>query len=333
MGKHSKNNNDRAFFSNAERKAAAAGRAASAFTGQNDFREWGWGTETRTLDSDSMKDLDACSLSLQPCVEPIVTPNGVLFDKGVVIEYILTRRREIEKETKAWEAQQAGDANDAAATAAAAQEARISEFIAQQEGLSQADLRARSGVGGGSSSGGGAASASGSSFVTANAVGRTLVQDNGVHAADTSFWATHNTPAAQQKLDKPDSVVRCPVTNEPLRLKAMTAVIFTPAEEGMSAADLVGKAAKERYVCPLSKKALTNANPATVLKPSGMVVSTACVKDFIRKDMRDPFTDPPAKLKEKDLIPLRVEGTGFAARTSEEKLKVSKNDTGGGGGW
>ena len=65
MGKHSKNNNDRAFFSNAERKAAAAGRAASAFTGQNDFREWGWGTETRTLDSDSMKDLDACSLSLQ----------------------------------------------------------------------------------------------------------------------------------------------------------------------------------------------------------------------------------------------------------------------------
>ena len=51
MGKHSKNNNDRAFFSNAERKAAAAGRAASAFTGQNDFREWGWGTETRTLDS------------------------------------------------------------------------------------------------------------------------------------------------------------------------------------------------------------------------------------------------------------------------------------------
>ena len=74
MGKHSKNNNDRPFFSNAERKAAAQGRAASAFTGANDFREWGWGTETRTLDSDSMKDLDACSLSLQPCAEPYPRP-------------------------------------------------------------------------------------------------------------------------------------------------------------------------------------------------------------------------------------------------------------------
>ena len=53
MGKHSKNNNDRAFFSNAERKAASSGRAASSFVGANDFREWGWGTETRTLVSSS----------------------------------------------------------------------------------------------------------------------------------------------------------------------------------------------------------------------------------------------------------------------------------------
>lgn len=39
--------------------------------------------------------------------------------------------------------------------------------------------------------------------------------------------------------------------------------------------------------------------------------------------MLDPFTDPPTKLKEKDLIPLRVEGTGFAAKTDEKHLKVT----------
>ena len=318
MGKHSKNNNDRPFFSNAERKAASSGRAASAFVGQNDFREWGWGTQTSTLDSTSMKDLDACSLSLQPCAEPVVTPSGVLFDKGAVIEYILTRKREIERETKAWEAQQAGETSSAAAAAAAAQESRISEFVAQQEGLSQADLRARGGN---------------KPVVTAASMGRTLVADTGVHAADTSFWVATNTPGAKERVDKPDGVVRCPVTNEPLRLKAMIPVKFTTAEEGDTAADLVGKAAKERYVCPLSKKALTNANPATVLRPSGRVVSTQCVKDFIRKDMIDPFTDPPTKLKEKDLIALRVEGTGFAARTDVKALKVQKAEGGGGGGW
>ena len=77
MGKHSKNNNDRAFFSNAERRAAAFGRHSSAMlsghnTGAN-FKEAGWGTDARQLDSDSMKEIDACSLSLQPCADPVVT--------------------------------------------------------------------------------------------------------------------------------------------------------------------------------------------------------------------------------------------------------------------
>ena len=67
-----------------------------------------------------------------------------------------------------------------------------------------------------------------------------------MHAADTSFWVATNTPDAAVRREKPDSVVRCPVTNEPLRLKTMTAVIFTPAEEGLSATELVAKAAKER---------------------------------------------------------------------------------------
>ena len=98
MPKHSKNNNDRAFFSHAERRAAATGRHASSMlcghnTGAN-FREWGWGTEGRTLDSDSMKDLDACSLSLTACEQPMITPNGVVYDKVVVEAYRGKKRSE-----------------------------------------------------------------------------------------------------------------------------------------------------------------------------------------------------------------------------------------------
>ena len=47
-------------------------------------------------------------------------------------------------------------------------------------------------------------------------------------------------------------------------------------------------------MCPLSKRPLSNVHPAAVLRPSGMVVSTQCVKDCIKKDMIDPFTEPPA---------------------------------------
>ena len=52
--------------------------------------------------------------------------------RQVAIQYILSRKKEIVRETAAWEAQQAGDASTAAAAASAAHESRIAEFVAQQ---------------------------------------------------------------------------------------------------------------------------------------------------------------------------------------------------------
>eukprot|EP00966_Prymnesium_polylepis_P244342 5651148-Prymnesium_polylepis.1 len=154
----------------------ASGMLGGHNTADGNFKEWGWGAESRTLDSDAMKDIDVCSLSLQPCVDPVVTPTGVLYDKGVVLEYIIQRKRDIERETAAWQAQQAGDSAAEAGEAAAAQQARVDEFLAQQEGLSQSDLRARGEL---ARSGG---------AVSTGANGRVLVADRGVHAADMNFW-------------------------------------------------------------------------------------------------------------------------------------------------
>ena len=100
MGKHSKNSNDRAFFSYHERKAASYGRLSSAMLGghntaDGNHQSHGWGTMQRTLDGDAMKEIDACSLSLQACVNPVVTANGILYDKQVIVEYILSRKKVI----------------------------------------------------------------------------------------------------------------------------------------------------------------------------------------------------------------------------------------------
>jgi nitric oxide synthase-interacting protein len=312
MGKHSKNSNDRAFFSYHERKAAAYGRHSSGMLGghnmaSGNFVDRGWGSSTRTLDKDAMKDIDACSLSLQPCADPVVTPQGVLYDKAVIFEYILERKKEIERALKAWEAQQAGVASDAAAAAQQAQDERIEEFVARQEGLSQKDLAARGEKRGG---------------VSASTMGRCINNaDTGTHAADTSFWVPQLTPQAKSTLDKPDTTVRCPITAQPLRLKQLYAVKFTRMDEGGKPD--VARQSNERYMCPLTKTALNNVNPAAVLRPSGCVVSVKCVEKIIKKDMVDPFTEPPTSLKDKDIILLRVEGTGFAAKTDEKALKVT----------
>jgi len=209
MGKHSKNSNDRAFFSYHERKAASYGRLSSALLGGHNTADGnhvshGWGTLSRTLDSDAMKEIDACSLSLQACVEPVVTPSGILYDKQVIVEYILSRKKELERELKAWESQEAGQKAEAASEEQQAQQERINEFVAQQEGLSQTDLSARAGK----------------SVATASTMGRSLLSaDTGKHAADTSFWVPQLTPQAQTQLTKPDTTVRCPITAQPLRLK------------------------------------------------------------------------------------------------------------------
>eukprot|EP00966_Prymnesium_polylepis_P020739 477372-Prymnesium_polylepis.2 len=74
-----------------------------------------------------------------------------------------------------------------------------------------------------------------------------------------NFWVPSATPQAASRVDKPDTTVRCPITNEPLRLKQLFVVKFTTAQEGASSADLVGMSAKERYICPLTKKPLSSA--------------------------------------------------------------------------
>ena len=180
-----------------------------------------------------------------------------------------------------------------------------------QEGLSRADLHSRRAEGKGARREG----------VSASTMGRSLLEsDRGTHAADTSFWVPQLTPEASVKLSKPDPLVRCPVTNHPLKLKLLHAVSFTPADGD---GDIAARRATERYICPLTKKALSNINPAAVLRPSGKVVSVSAVEQIVRKDMLDPFTEPPSQLREKDIIKLRVEGTGFAAKTDEKQLKVS----------
>jgi len=251
-----------------------------------------------------MKEIDACSLSLQPCVEPVVTPSGILYDKQVIVEYILTRKKELARELREWEAQQSGQQAEAVSEEQREQQGRIDEFVAQQEGLSQGDLKSRSKQ----------------AVATASTMGRSLLSaDTGTHAPDTSFWVPQLTPEAGTLLKKPDTVVRCPASGEPLRLKQLFVVKFTRLDEET---DLRGQIAKERYMCPLSKRPLSNVHPAAVLRHSGMVISTQCVKDCIKKDMIDPFTEPPVKLREKDIITLRVEGTGFASKTDVKALVV-----------
>ena len=71
-------------------------------------RQLGFGTVRARLGKDSHGDFHDCRLTNAPAVDPVVTPDGYLFGREAILEYILERKRELRKELEAWEAQEAG---------------------------------------------------------------------------------------------------------------------------------------------------------------------------------------------------------------------------------
>lgn len=312
MGKHSKNNNDRAFFTYHERQAAKKGYASSAFY---KHANGAYGGGDLKVGSDSLRDFDMCCLSLHPCRDPVITPQGILYEKEAIYEYILQKRKDNESALEAWAAQESSKAGEEERRRLEAHNGVVARFERAEQGISSGageQRREQGEVRGGAKS---------------TVRGHVVNDDWSKHAKDSSFWAPQNAPTAVHAVDKPDTTIRCPMSGEPLRLKQLYPVVFTPAGEGddddagASGRTLDGLAASERYVCPLSKKPLTNAARCVVLRPSGQVISLDSLDTIVKRDMLDPFCTPPAKLKERDIIAIVTEGTGFAARGTVEVKK------------
>ena len=63
-----------------------------------------------------------------------------------------------------------------------------------------------------------------------------------------------------------DTSVRCPMSGRRLRASDLVPVRFTPAVPGLPRLQLLGR--PQRFVCALSRDALSNATPCAVLRPS-----------------------------------------------------------------
>ncbi|PSN34452.1 Nitric oxide synthase-interacting protein [Blattella germanica] len=72
---------------------------------KKDAQASGYGTNTQRVGKDSIKDFDCCSLTLQPCLNPVVTSDGILFDKEAILEYIITKKHEYCRKLKEYEKQ------------------------------------------------------------------------------------------------------------------------------------------------------------------------------------------------------------------------------------
>merc|ERR1711936_894324 len=101
--------------------------------------------------------------------------------------------------------------------------------------------------------------------------------------------------AKKTKLTKPDKVVYCPISRQPLCAKDLIDVKWTLVRDPDVKNSLISR--EERFQCAVTGDTLYNTTVACVLRPTGDVVTQECVDKIIRKDMRHPLTGQSLKEK------------------------------------
>ena len=234
----------------------------------------------------SIKDWDCCSLSLQPCTDPVVTSDGVLYEREAIYEYILQQKTRIAQEMKKWELEQAKKPVEERSKRKLDEDERVRQFEAAETGILPPAKTQKSE--GGKATGlltdhitdfdtlGQKKLKEGVLRAKGNALGhKSLLEGSRLSevSKDSCFWIPDTAPDAVVKdAQKPDDKVRCPMTNQPLRLKDLVSVKMTKLNESE---DVTKNHLNhnERYMCPISKKTLSNATPCVVLRTSGHCIA------------------------------------------------------------
>jgi len=251
----------------------------------------GYGTNSHRVGKDSVKDFDCCCLTLQPCRNPVITPDGYLFDKEAILEYILTKKREYARQLKEYEKQKQKDEEESQEKTANEELQKLQTFLKGERNIVSQSLDKKN------------KDQSSSEASVSN-------MTNGRDKSLPSFWIPAKTPQAKPAMqNKPDKNIYCPVSGKILKLKHLIPVKFTEVKDPDDKKSLILKQA--RYMCPITHDVLSNSVPCAVIKTTGDVVTVECVEKILKKDWINPLDS--TKISESDIILLERGGTGYAA--------------------
>lgn len=291
-----------------------AGAVYSYHEKKKDTEASGWGTEKARFSKDSMQEFDCCNLSLQPCKDPVITPDGYLYEREAIIEYMVQQKRQIAKQLKAYERQKGKEEMEQQRLVQEKKDERVKQFMKQEGSIISKPLDPFKGSllalikpDGGKKSTTSDEPQPGPS--TAGAINN-MSEEN--KASLPAFWLPSLTPDDKGHLvKKPDTKVVCPMTKKPLAMKHLITVKFTKVKDGDDKTHVLNK--QLRYVCAVTGDALGNSVPCSVLRHSGAVVTQESVEKILKLDspMRDPINSQV--MTDKDIIYMQRGASSFAA--------------------
>ncbi|CAD5190326.1 E3 ubiquitin-protein ligase CSU1-like [Musa acuminata AAA Group] len=273
--RHSKNNNDLAFFTYEEK------------------RKLGYGTQRERLGRDSIKPFDACCLCLKPLVDPLCCQKGHVFCKECILECLLAQKKDIKRKLAAHAAQQKQEKEEEEEKLMSQKARELDAFDQQNHGAvpqysDRSQVRDKNG------------------FHGANSVKVTSYEEEALRNMK-AFWLPSATPDAPVKVAAPSIDTICPEGKEKLKLKSLFPICFT---EESNEQKNKSKALEISYICPSCKVTLTNTLSLVAMSTCGHVFCKKCSDKFLAADKVCLVCNKGCK--ERNLVCLAKGGTGFA---------------------
>ena len=149
---------------------------------------------------DAIKAFDCCSLTLQPTKRPVISPQGYVFDKEAIFNFILEKKKTYEKQMKEFERQKQEEMKEFRDKAAQEEEEARERFEATEKNIVTKRVSSNSSDESGS-------------------VPTGVSNMSGSRKRELpSFWLPSMCPDAKKsKLVKPDKTVYCPMSGKPLK--------------------------------------------------------------------------------------------------------------------
>ncbi|KAJ7903729.1 hypothetical protein B0H14DRAFT_3851482 [Mycena olivaceomarginata] len=326
MTKHSKNNTASSIFSYAEYRKASAE----------------YGTKRQRLGNESMRRFDACSLCLQTAREPVCCKDGHLFCKECAVNDLLSQKQDLKRQKEKAEQIKKEIEAEVERAKAAARERVLQDFERGQLGLASSSSSLPAVTLCGIQFGRNEAPVF---YCAEEAAARAIAKEQAEAAKGVlpDFWLPSLTPtfggvaqrdvlAAGGKSSelKMTAVCRGGGDRHSFALKDLISVKFTYHTEGKEGA--TGSKDPGEAVCPSCMKKLSNNVIMFLMKPCSHVVCRTCTETLVRPETAASKSSSAPKdesasgkeethvcvvcdvrLKKKDIIELKREGTGFAS--------------------
>eukprot|EP01041_Mallomonas_annulata_P005384 gene5384-10771_t len=268
------------------------------------------GSLRQRLGTDSQLPFGYCCLSLQPVVDPVISPSGHMYSREAIVEYLLAKTQEIKLQMKLYETNQLQIQKEQQMKSIEEQESIQQSFAETQEGVGQVVKRKASNI------------EDNQSYMSSRKriIDDTDRQTKLAELKQISPWVPQFTPEAKASDVKlPPKRPSSPMSGQPLRTKDLIPINLEREVTGSGESSSNGNAGAVRFICPISRKTITT-QKVILIKTTGALMLESTAQKVAYKSMLCPQTGRPFRME--DVLELVNAASGFAASGQVEASQV-----------